>query len=465
MTDQQILSLGPALAKYLREFADCFPHPNTRSHLKEYVEGQLSDLPRKSVEPMAYRAGVAPRTLQEFLSLSDWDEPRLRDRVQRVVARDHAEPEAIGIIDESGHPKKGDKTACVGRQYCGNTGKVDNCVVTVHLCYASYDNRFHTMLDTTLYLPEKSWADADRRHEAGIPDEVVYRPKYQIGLEQLDRATGNGVRFGWITADEWYSDKPAFVAGLEERGERFVLEIPRNLHGWLVRPTDVKGKRRDVETLCRHSRPMRDQPWTRFHIKDSDKGAIVWEAKAAPLWMHRGGRIVGPYWLIIARNVVDPTEVKYFLSNAAPGTPLEVILHVAFSRWPVERCLRDEKTELGLSHFEVRKYGSIVRHLLLTLVSHLFLARQTQRLRGKKPGDHDLPGSPGHRRSAGDVIVARGAPTEAHRTARRGAWRDPEAERQSSPVAHQDASGHPEGLGNSPEGIEMLHPAVTAVAL
>ena len=421
MTEQQILSLGPALGGYLREFADCFSHPNTRSHLKEYVEGQLSDLPRKSVEPMAYRAGVPPRTLQEFLSLSDWDEQRLRDRVQRIVARDHADPGAIGIIDESGHPKKGDKTAGVQRQWCGHTGKVDNCVVTVHLCYASYDARFHTMLDSMLYLPEKSWADADRRHEAGIPDEGVYRPKYEIALEQLDQAEANGVRFAWITADEWYAEKPAFVRGLEERGERFVLEIPRNLQGWLLEPSDGQTKRSDVEALCRDSRQMLEQSWIRFHIKQTHKGAMVWEAKAAAFWMLRDGQVVGPYWLIVARDVLEPTQVKYFLSNAAPGTPLEVILHVAFSRWPIERCLQDEKTELGMSHFEVRHYLCVVRHLLLTLVSHLFLARQTERLWGEKPGDHDLPDSHRHQHVAGRSIVTGGGSAETHPTRRRSA--------------------------------------------
>ncbi len=101
--------------------------------------------------------------------------------------------------------------------------------------------------------------------------------------------------------------------------------------------------------------------------------------------MKRGDQVVGPYWLVVARNVLHPDEIKYFLSNASAGVPLEVILHVAFRRWPVERCLEDEKTELGLGHFEVRKYGAIVRHLRITQVSHLFLARQTERLRKKNP--------------------------------------------------------------------------------
>src|SRR5271170_5505298 len=107
MTADQIYALGPALSDYLDEFGDCFKSGDTRQHLKDYVKGQLSDLPRKSVEPMAHLAEVPPRTLQEFLSLSDWDHDLLRTRLQQMVARDHTDPNAIGVVDESGHPKKG----------------------------------------------------------------------------------------------------------------------------------------------------------------------------------------------------------------------------------------------------------------------------------------------------------------------------------------------------------------------
>ena len=120
--------------------------------------------------------------------------------------------------------------------------------------------------------------------------------------------------------------------------------------------------------------------------------------QVAPCWVPCADGVVGPYWLVIARNVLDPNEVKYFLSNAASGVPLSAILHVAFGCWPVERCLQDEKSELGLSHFEVRCYPALKRHLLITQVSHLFLARQTQRLRGEKSGDHIAASPHGHER-------------------------------------------------------------------
>jgi SRSO17 transposase len=343
-------------------------------------------------------------------------------------------------------------------------GKRDNCVMGVHLCYASFDGQFRAMLDSDLYLPENGWTE-ERRKEAAIPDAVVYRPKHQIALEQIRRAVANGVHLGWVTADEWYAEKPSFVGGLEELGLPFVLEIPRNLMGWLYEPKEADAKRGEVQDLVRWSRPMLYQQWTAYHIKDTDAGAMVWQVKAAPFWMKRDGRVAGPYCLVAAEDVLERSTVKYFLAHASAGVPLEVILHVAFSRWAVERTLEDEKDELGLDHFEVRKYPSVLRHLRLTQVSHLFLARQTERLREKKsPGD-DLPGSDGGQFAAGcvaaepgrsDAAIEKGGPGHPGRSA---------PKRGRAPLARQDASARATGNGHSPGDTPLLYPAVTTVAL
>jgi hypothetical protein len=155
MTVDQLRSLGPALAELLDEFADCFGRSEPRAHLGHYVRGQLSPLQRKSVEPIALFNSIAPRTLQEFLNSDVWDPPRARDRVQRIVARDHDDPKAIGILDDSGHPKSGKMTSGVQWQYCGRLGKTANRVVTVQLAFSSFDTCFRTMLDTELFLPER----------------------------------------------------------------------------------------------------------------------------------------------------------------------------------------------------------------------------------------------------------------------------------------------------------------------
>src|SRR5438445_4137697 len=203
----QILKLKPALKKFLKRFDRCFPRRATRAPLPVYSSGQLSDIPEKSVEPIAINAGVPPRTLQEFLSQHHWDQDRLRDDLQGIVRDDHSGPHSVGILDETSDVKQGDKTPGVQRQLCGSVGKKENCIVTVHLAYAR--DGLHCLLDGELYLP-KSWSDdRDRCREAGIPDDMVYRPQGTIGLERDDRATGNGLHFDWMTFDEGYGSKPA----------------------------------------------------------------------------------------------------------------------------------------------------------------------------------------------------------------------------------------------------------------
>ena len=424
MDAKQIKQLEPMLNKYLRRFSGCFGRIEPLESLKSYVTGQLSDLQRKSIEPMADAAGLPPRNLQQFLSLHKWDQMHMRDTVEQIVANEHPHPCSIGIFDETGHSKKGDKTPGVQRQWCGRTGKTDNCVVTVHLNYTAGD--FHCLLDGELFLPERWSQDPDRCKAAGIPEDMTYRPKWQIAFELWECAVANGICFEWLGADEAYGKVPEFLFKLDDRGQRYVFEVPAIFTGWLVKPELLhkehhphrRGRKRrfprlkakspsasSVEQLRLHSPMLRKIPWEKFYIKDTTKGPVVWEAKAARFYLKRDGLPSRGHWLIIARNVENPNDVKYFVSNAPAGVPLEVLLHVGFSRWHVERCFEDEKSELGLSHFEVRNYTSLRRHLIITAVSYLFLAKVHQLWRGEKSGVDGLPGS--HRIfGSGSIVMA-----------------------------------------------------------
>lgn len=383
------------LTHYLKEFKGCVPARHNRAHLRTYVAGQISDLPRKSVEPIALAAGVAPRTLQEFVGMHRWDEDAVRRRVQRLVMREHADDNALAVIDETSFIKKGKKTAGVQRQYCGASGKTDNCVITVHLGYAAGD--FHALVDGDLYLPEETWgADRERCRHAGIPDEVIYRPKWQIALDLLDRTMANGVRFKYLTADEGYGRFDTFRAGVDERGLVYVVETDCSQWGWtphrLARNPAAAAQR--VDRLWKRGGPS----WTLFHIKNTGNGPVVWEVRATRFVPRENQRPGKACWLLVARHVLDG-EVKYFLSNAPADTSVEVLLHVAFSRWHIERVFEDSKGEIGLDHFEVRQYRSIMRHLVLSMVSILFLMRETLRLQKKRWMDH-LPSTAGRRSAA-----------------------------------------------------------------
>ena len=414
MKTKELKEIRRNLDMFLREFDGCIKTAPSREHLRTYTGGQLSDLERKSVEPIALDADVPPRTLQLFLSMHKWDETAVLRRVQDVVMRDHADDNAIGVIDETSFPKKGDKTAGVQRQYCGATGKTDNCVVTVNLGYAAGD--FHALVDIDLYLPKETWdEDRERCREAGIPDDVVYRPKWRIALDLLERTIENGVRFKWLTADELYGGCCEFRRGAAALGLHYVVEVPRSTTGWLRRPpmlgpgegTGIGRPRtrvspspkapapRRVETLWLRGGPS----WEAFHIKDTEKGPVVWEARIGDIYVVEDGAVPEKLRLIVARNVLDG-EVKYFLSDAPQCTPVETLLHVAFSRWRIERLFEDAKGQIGLDHFEVRQYLPIMRHMILSMVSLLFLMKETKRLRGKKHLVERAPSAPGRRSTA-----------------------------------------------------------------
>lgn len=403
MTPEQVAALGPAFAAYLREFDDCFSQDRTRDHLHTYCRGLLSDLPRKSVEPIALAAGTAVRTLQEFLRDHVWDQLRMRQELQARLAQRSPPDTAddlgcVGLIDETGKVKKGTKTPGVQRQWCGEVGKIENCLVTVHLGIAW--GRFKTLVDADVFLP-KAWSqDRERCRQAGIPDDLVYRAKWRIALEQLDRAQANGLHLDWLTFDEYYGSKPAFLQDLDGRpGLSYVGEVPRSFRCLTAPPRGRrpkggwKGKRAD--NLLRFSSKLNQQAWHGLTLARLTLADQEWEVRAAQVYLLRHGRPTErTYWLIVARNVATG-EVKYFVSNAAPDTPLEKLLRVAFRRWNVEHAFRVSKTEIGFGHFEGRSYVALMRHLILCLLVMGFVAEQTDRLRGEKPGGDVGTGVPG----------------------------------------------------------------------
>jgi SRSO17 transposase len=374
---------------------------------------------------MALAAGVPVRTLQEFLSQLKWDEDLVRQRLQEIVRDEHAHEHSIGIIDETSDDKKGVKTPGVQRQHLGCSGKQDNGIVTVHLAYAADD--FHCLLDGELFLPQ-SWSDdRERCREAHIPDEMVYRPKSEIAIELYDRARGNGIKFSWLTFDEWYGSKPAFLQALNDRSQLFVGETHCRFVAWAEEPsvtsrpyrkpgrrqsqkiprlTANSPKSRYIEDLFRLKKVFTKQPWEKWHLRDGDKGPMVWEVKRATIWAkNENGLPTDPWQLLVCRNALNPTEVKYFISNAPAETSTDTLLLVAFSRWRVERCFQDDKGEVGLDHYEGRRYPGLKRHLILSAVSLLFLSRANQQLRGEKSGMDSSPSPYGNLRHRGVAVA------------------------------------------------------------
>jgi SRSO17 transposase len=379
MTEQEVRDLGPALDNFMEPYLYCCGYTQTFGHLKAYCRGLLSDLPRKSVEPIALACGIPVRTMQEFLRDHVLNRFKMADRVQQDAASlldtlDHDGLGTIGIVDETGVPKKGERTPGVQRQWCGRLGKVDNCVVTVHLGVAR--GRFTALLGGDLFLPQAWSLDRDRCRAAGIPDEVVYRPKWKIAVEQLDRAKGNGLTFDWMTFDEGYGEIPCFLESLCSRHQRFVGEVPKSLACHPVSGAtapDKQDKSVPAEELLVASLAG---PGVAVRLPRESTADEVWQATEMTVWLRQGkGWSTKAYRLFAAFNA-RTQEVKYFISNAPAEVGLAVVVRVAFRRAPVEHDFAIQKGELGFGHYEGRNYTGLMRHLTICCLMGLFVAKQ-----------------------------------------------------------------------------------------
>jgi SRSO17 transposase len=438
MTEQQIVELGPALASYLHRFERYFLRRETIGHFRDFCRGLLSDVPRKSVEPIALAAGVTVRTMQVFLTQGAWDHLGHRDELQRDLVDALTELPAdglgtIGLLDETSSVKKGEETPGVQRQHCGAVGKVENCIVTVHLGVAR--GRFKTLIDADLFLP-KSW-DADRKRcrKAGIPDDLGYRPKWEIGFDQLLRAHSNGLRFDWLTFDEDYGKVPRFLALLDFAGQHYVGEVPVIFSCRVGRA----ARARRADWMLKSAAACR-QKWRRFRLRRETEAVQIWEAKIMPIRLSRSSPRA--HQLIVARNLVTH-EVKYFVTNAPRRVGLERLLRVAFSRWKIEHCFRVIKSEVGLTHFEGRKYTGLMRHMISCLTVLAFVALHTERLRGEKSTGDDGASLSGAERP---LLGLAGPPTPHEQAPAHGGGHQlpPSPQRSGTPLQTTSSTNDPE---------------------
>jgi SRSO17 transposase len=405
MTAEQLQAIGPQFTAFLGPFERHFDTAASVQHFRHYARGLLSDLPRKTAEPLALAAGTPPRSLQQFLKACLWDHDGLTDALQRTLRATVADlpPDpvgTVGILDETSARKQGTRTPGVRRQYLGCIGKVDNGIVSVHLAVAR--GSFKALLDSELFLPESWEADRQRCRDADIPDEVHYRPKWQIGIELLTRAERNGWQFHWLTFDEGYGGKPGCLQILDLVGQSYVGAVPTTFS---CRP----GRRRTaLSAAAVFSLPgVKRQAARSFRIKQQTGAATVWQVKVVKVALGEDRR--PRHRLILARNR-ETGEKKYFITNAPGRIGVRRVLAVAFVRWNVEHVFRVAKGEVGLTHFEGRSYVSLKRHFVLCLVVMTFVSLHTQRLRGEKSGGDAGAGVP----SAGADLSDVSTPSAGH---------------------------------------------------
>jgi SRSO17 transposase len=406
MTPKDLRQALPLFEEFTERFTPLLVEDERTASRKErakaYLRGLLLDAEStKTAEAIALNVHRDPsqvRMTQVFLGQSAWADEPLREELVRWVDQELGSGGGTLIVDESAIPKCGDKSVGVARQYCGATGKIDNCQVAVYLAYASAAG--HTLLDERLYLPEEEWAkDAPRRNEAGVPEDVVFRTKPELAFE-LIRHVGPKIRHGWVTFDEGYGKDPEFLSGLEELGERYIGEVPKTCRGWLHRPKveePPEGRRGGRRRTKRRVAPDQPKPqtaeeiaaalpsgvWKRLSFREGTKGIQVAHF-AAVRWVAERNDLPGPeLWLVIERSCDQAPYIKYYLSNASPSCPLLELAQAGHTRWPIEDSFLRGKQELGLDDYEVRGWRGFHHHMTLVMLAMWFLVLQTRRM-GKK---------------------------------------------------------------------------------
>jgi SRSO17 transposase len=389
-TPQQIAGWSFALRQWQSRLAPFFARPEVLQHALLYLQAILSDIPRKNGWQIAEHARQArPYGMQRLLSRAVWDQDAVRDELRRCVCHTLSppvgvsapvEPEALFpvlVLDESGFPKRGRHSAGVGRQYCGATGRVENCQMGVFLSYVTALG--HALIDRELYLPEDWCADAARRQAAHIPETVAFATKPELAQRLLERALSAGVPCRWVVADTVYGHSPDLRTFLEERAPGYALAVP------------------SIEVVCVQTREgpllsdvgsiahlVRAQDWHRLSQSMGTKGERLFDWALLP-WM-QGGAVDGRHWLLIRRCLDDPHELAYYLVWAPLQTPLATMVQAVGARWHIEEDLEASK-DLGLDQYEVRSYLGWYRHSTLVLLAYAFLV-------GICVQDHEQQGSP-----------------------------------------------------------------------
>jgi len=386
------------LTGFLQRYLPKFYRVEQRDNATTVIRGLLSGLERKTCEPIAIEAGLARKPIQFFVGSGKWDDEAVLVELRAHVREKLAEPAGVVVVDPSGFPKKGVESCGVDRQWCGRLGKVDNCQIGVFLAYAAEGG--YAPLDRRLYLPQE-WADDEaRREKCHVPAEVKFQETWRIALDLLDRSLP-GLAHGWIVGDDELGRASLFRAGLRQRSERYVLDVPCNTTVRDLqrrRPPRKKagvGRKREVR-FARADAWAASQPessWERITVRDGEKGPLVVDAMSVRVRAKQEGRI-GPEELLVVIRPVGESRVDYALSNAGPEVPLAEVVRAQRQRQRhrIEEVFGAGKAEVGLDHYEVRSWVGWHHHMTLCLVALWFLCLQRRRVGGENPGDDGVAG-------------------------------------------------------------------------
>lgn len=391
MTEGDLRELMPRLELFHERFHRFFCRSEGRRWSRKYLIGLLLPIERKNVENIAEEVGAPPRKLQEFVSDSPWDDEGCMEEHRRFVGELFGAPNGVLIFDDTGFPKKGEKSAGVGRQYSGTMGKTDNCQVGVFMSYASAHG--HTLVDRRLYIMSQWFDDdaAERRKRAEIPSGVKFKTKIELALEMLDKVRkSDNLSFQWVGGDSAYGDAREFRKFVQDMGKWYCFEVRCDTHVWTDDPVwqvpavseKRRGRRPKIPKPTEKSSAaamvssvvasVPESHWHRIRLREGDKGPGEFEFARLRVVEKRDGKPGPAAWLMVRRSLATG-EMKFYLSNAPETVSLDEMAWAGCQRWSIEVDFKLAKGETGLDHYELTKYRGWYHHITLSLLALAFL--------------------------------------------------------------------------------------------
>src|SRR2546428_4929508 len=347
--------------------ASRFARPEPHRRALAYLQGILSSIERKNGWQLAeYAREARPDGMQRLLSSAVWDSDGVRDDLRSYALEQLGQESAILVIDETGFPKRGNKSAGVGVQYCGTTGQVENCQVGVFLSYVTAKG--HTLIDRELYLPFDWLEDADRCQAAHVPETVCFQTKPELAIQMLERIFHAHLPICWVVADTVYGANLDLRAWCEQHQYSYVMAVACNEPVGIMTPD---GRRRRVEVSEVEALLLHEQDWQRLSMSEGTKGPRLFDWACVPI-LHRW-EDDGRHWLLMRRTLTTPREKAYSFVFAPQGTTLQEMVEANGARWHIEEDFANAK-DLGLDHYEVRSFIGWYRHITLVLVALAYLA-------------------------------------------------------------------------------------------
>jgi len=451
LAPRDVERLADDLVAYHARFAPLFQRSEQRRAALLYLQGQLLDLERKTIEPLAHAVvGGDVQALQQFIGQSPWDADAVLHAHQAYVGETLGDAEeGAFIIDGCDVPKQGTESVGVARQWCGPLGKRANCQSGVVICYAS--PRGYTLIDRRLYLPEPWFTPiyAARRRRCGVPSDATFRTHPELAGDMIAGLRARGqLPARWAHGDEGFGRDTALLDRLAAEGLWYLAEVPHTTRVWTERPAvgvpagTGQGRPRtrvrvdaaapapvEVRALAATLPPT---AWRRHLLNEGATGPLLADVACVRAVAVRD-RLPGPaVWVVLRRSLGPDAELTAFLSNAPPDLPAaeETLAQRSAARWPVERGIEEGKGEVGLDQYEVRGWVGWHHHVTLSFLAHHFLVQVRLRLGEKKPGPDRAPGA--------RLAPGRAAPAHADPAASAGpAARHPAPEPQRLPLPSQ----------------------------